>query len=78
VLLEMNVVARVDPFHRTDDEAVKLLPMRVKVKPELPAVVDVGEIEVRVGAGPPTATTGDDAMLVSVPASDVRDCVVKV
>ena len=78
MLLEMNVVTRDDPFHCTDDDAIKLLPVRVRVKPTLPAVVDVGEMAVRVGAGLFTVTTGDDAILVNVPVSDVRDCVVKV
>jgi len=51
VVLETNVVARAEPFHWTEEEATKFVPVNVSVKPLLPAVVEVGAIEVRTGTG---------------------------
>ena len=51
VVLEMNVVVNGTPLKSTVDEALKLVPVTVKVKDDPPAVVDVGEIEVVVGIG---------------------------
>ena len=51
VVLETNVVALTKLFHRTDEDALKFVPVSVNVKLVLLAVVDVGEREVRVGAG---------------------------
>jgi hypothetical protein len=49
--VETKVVARDEPFHRTDEEALKFVPVSVSVKPLLPAVVEVGAIDDRVGTG---------------------------
>ena len=40
-----------EPFHRTVSPETKLVPVTVRVKPELPAVALFGEIELTVGAG---------------------------
>jgi branched-subunit amino acid transport protein len=50
-VLEINVVTRAEPFHWTEEEATKLVPVKVSVKPLLPNVVEVGEMEVSVGTG---------------------------
>jgi len=47
----MNVVTLSDPFHWTDEDALKPVPLSVNVKPLLPKVVDVGAREVSIGAG---------------------------
>ena len=44
-------MALAEPFHRTDEEATKFVPVRVSAKPELPAFVDVDDMEVSVGTG---------------------------
>jgi hypothetical protein len=51
VELETNAVARAEPFHRTEEEALKFVPVTVSVKPLLPAVVDDGERDVTAGRG---------------------------
>jgi hypothetical protein len=51
VVLDTNVVVLDEPFHRTEEEASNPAPVNVNVKPLLPAVVEVGEIEVSVGEG---------------------------
>ena len=51
VELEIKVVARLAPFHRTEEDALKFVPVRVSVKPLFPAFVEVGEIEESVGTG---------------------------
>ena len=50
-MLETNVVTLVDPFHWTEEDVLKFVPVSVSVKPLLPKVVDVGEMEARVGIG---------------------------
>src|SRR5207245_2918777 len=50
VLLK-KVVDRSVPFHRTIDEAMKFVPVAVRVNPAPPAPTLVGEIELSVGAG---------------------------
>jgi hypothetical protein len=51
VVLEMNVVTRPEPLKLTVDEALKFVPVTVSVNCAPPAVVDVGEMLVVVGAG---------------------------
>jgi len=51
VVLETNVVDREEPFQFTADAETKFVPFTVSVKPELPAVVEVGVMEVVVGTG---------------------------
>jgi len=51
VVVETKVVVLAKPFHRTEEEALKFVPVSVSAKPLLPAVVDVGEMEVKVGTG---------------------------
>ena len=46
---ETKEVALGDPFQLTVDEASKPVPLAVRVNWALPAVVEVGDIEVRVG-----------------------------
>lgn len=46
---ETKEVALSDPFQRTVEEASKPEPLAVRVNCELPAVVEVGEIEVKTG-----------------------------
>ena len=48
---ETNVVVREAPFQRTVEVEMNLVPLTVKVKPALPAMVQVGLIEVVVGSG---------------------------
>jgi hypothetical protein len=48
---ETDVVVRAEPFHCTVAPETKLLPFTVKVKPPLPAVTQVGLIEVETGTG---------------------------
>ena len=47
----MNAVVSGWLFHSTTEVLTKLLPVKVSVKAGLPAVTDVGEIEVRPGKG---------------------------
>ena len=51
VVLETNVVTNGTPFTSTVDEALKLVPVTVRVKDGPPAVVEVGEMLVVVGIG---------------------------
>ena len=51
VVLETNVVEREEPFQFTTEFETKFVPFTVSVKSELPAVVEVGVIEVVVGTG---------------------------
>lgn len=51
VVLDTNTVVRDEPFHFAEEEALKFVPISVRVKPLLPAVVEVGEIAARTGAG---------------------------
>ncbi len=46
-----KVVVRFEPFQRTTEPALKLVPLTVNVSPPTPAVALVGEIEVVVGTG---------------------------
>src|SRR5437016_8156710 len=46
-----KVVDRSVPFHRTTDQAMKFVPVAVRVNPAPPAPMLVGEIELSVGAG---------------------------
>ena len=46
---ETNVVARAEPFQLTVEVETKLVPFTVRVKEPLPAMVEVGLIEVVVG-----------------------------
>jgi len=51
VVLEMNVVTNGTPLKSIVDEALKFVPVTVRVKEGPPAVVEVGEILVVVGVG---------------------------
>jgi hypothetical protein len=62
VVLEMKVVARAKPLKSTVEDALKLVPVTVSVRPFPPAMVEVGEIEIVVGTG---------LLTVSVCAPDV-------
>jgi len=42
---------RSEPAKRTTEEEIKLVPLRVIVKPEEPTVLEEGSMEVRVGTG---------------------------
>ncbi len=44
-------MARFEPFHRTTDPLIKLVPVTVSVKADPPAVAEVGLILERVGTG---------------------------
>src|SRR3989442_761367 len=48
-VLLTKVVARSLPFHRTTDEAMKFVPVAVRVNPAPPATALLGEIELSVG-----------------------------
>jgi len=48
---ETNVVVRAEPFQFTFEVETKLVPFTVNVNPPLPAVVELGLIEVVVGTG---------------------------
>jgi len=48
---ETNVVVRGEPFQLTVEVETKLVPFTVNVNPPLPAVVELGLIEVVVGTG---------------------------
>lgn len=48
---ETNVVTRAEPFQLTVEVETKLVPFTVKVNCALPAVVELGLIEVTVGTG---------------------------
>ena len=50
-LSETNVVVSVAPLKFTTELGTKFVPSTVSVKLELPAVVEVGEISMVVGAG---------------------------
>src|SRR2546426_12304573 len=50
-VLETKVVGRGLPFHRTEDAETKLVPVRFKLKPGLPAKAEIGFNEERVGGG---------------------------
>jgi hypothetical protein len=83
VVLEIKVVARGEPFQSTVALETKLEPSTVSVKPELPAAVETGEIEVVIGAGfktvnvcalevpPPGA--GFTTVIAFVPANVISD-----
>ena len=45
------MVVRSAPFHRTFEVETKPVPVTVRVKADPPAVAELGEMEVRVGAG---------------------------
>ena len=51
VVEETKVVTRAEPFQFTTEPDTKLVPFTVRVKPELPAVVEVGLMDVVVGTG---------------------------
>jgi len=51
IVFEINVVVLTEPFHRTEEEALKFAPVSVSVKPLLPAIAEAGERTVRDGAG---------------------------
>ena len=46
-----NVVVREAPFQRTTDDATKLVPLTVSVRPALPATAPVGERLLATGTG---------------------------
>jgi hypothetical protein len=48
---EMKVVAKSEPFHCTVELLMKFVPVMIRVRPDLPAVVDVGLIAISVGTG---------------------------
>ena len=48
---EITMVVRGEPFQSTTELDTKFVPFTVRVKPELPAEVEVGEREVVVGTG---------------------------
>src|SRR5688572_5092019 len=50
-VLLTNVVPRSAPFHRTTDDATKLVPVAVSVNPPEPATASFGEMELNAGAG---------------------------
>ena len=47
----VGVVVRFDPFHRTTDDEVNVLPLTVRVKAGSPAVLLLGLSEVMTGNG---------------------------
>ena len=49
VELEIKVVERAEPLQFTTEPETKFVPFTVSVKSELPAIVEVGEMEVVVG-----------------------------
>src|SRR5262249_16619065 len=51
------VVGRAAPFHCTADDAMKLLPFTVSVKPAPPATTRPGASDVAAGIGLPAAVT---------------------
>jgi hypothetical protein len=51
VELETKVVARDEPFQSTTEPDTKFVPLTVRVRPDPPAVAEVGLIETIVGAG---------------------------
>lgn len=51
VVVEMNVVARGPPFHSTVEDEMNPVPVSVSVNPAPPAVVEVGDSVISVGAG---------------------------
>jgi len=59
--LETKVVVRAEPFQFTTEVETKFVPFTVKVKPDPPAVVEVGEMEVVVGTGFKTTNAVDVA-----------------
>jgi hypothetical protein len=83
VVLETKVVDRGEPFQFTTEVDTKFVPFTVIVKSELPAEVEVGEIEVVVGMGfvivnvsafdvpPPGA--GVTTVIEAVPAVAISD-----
>lgn len=58
---DTKVVTRADPFQRTTEPAMKLVPLTVSVKAAPPAVREVGLIVVRVGTG---LLAGEVALIV--------------
>jgi len=48
---EAKVVVSAEPFHNTASPETKLVPVTVRVNPEPPAVVLVGESEFKMGVG---------------------------
>jgi hypothetical protein len=54
---DTKVVVRSEPFHCTVELPTKFVPVTVSVKPECPAIVEVGLIEVSVGTGFAVAVT---------------------
>jgi len=47
----MNVVGRLVPFHRTNEQGKKLLPVTLSVRAAVPAVALAGEKELTAGTG---------------------------
>jgi hypothetical protein len=47
----LNTVARELPFHSTTEVAVNPVPVAVSVKPEPPAAIVLGEMELSDGTG---------------------------
>lgn len=45
------MVVRATPFHRTEELGIKPVPVTVRVKAGPPAVAELGEMEMMVGAG---------------------------
>lgn len=75
---ELYVVVLGEPAKFTTEVGTKFVPFTVRLNVELPEVLVVGEMEVVVGTGLLTVTTGEAAMSVKVPLSDVRDWAVNV
>jgi hypothetical protein len=48
---ELRVVASAEPFHSTASPDMKLVPVTVRVNPELPAVALAGDNELTAGVG---------------------------
>jgi hypothetical protein len=48
---DLYVVTRSEPFQRTTEPLMKLVPFTVSIKPAVPAVTVVGEIDVVAGTG---------------------------
>ena len=61
------MVARAAPFQFTTELEIKLLPETVKEMEEEPAVAEVGEMEVRTGAGFGAIMVKAEAPLVPPP-----------
>ncbi len=66
-MLLTKVVVRLEPFTWTTELGTKLLPLRVKVNPPLPAMTLSGERPERVGSGFALVTASESAADVPPP-----------